>query len=140
MRKPIVINKYNLTFSDVKKLKIGDRSKIIKPLFWRNNVVNAWCISGTTIKNNNDSRYGTYNEFWIGIYDEELVSQGDNLKVQRKTKLAVNCHAYGGMTDYNFKEFFNPKEIENDMDLEMQEKLLNTINNLIDEGILIIPK
>lgn len=60
MRKPKIENKYNLSFSDVKKLKVGDRSKVCEPLFWRNDVVNAWCISETTVKNSNDSRYGTY--------------------------------------------------------------------------------
>lgn len=33
MRNPKVKNKYNLTFSDIKKLKIKDRSKLREPLF-----------------------------------------------------------------------------------------------------------
>lgn len=127
MRKPKVKNKYNLTFSDIKKLKVGDRTKVCEPLFWRNNVINAWCISETTIKSPNDSRYGTYNDYFIGIYDENS---------ERKSKLKVYCNAYGGMATYNFKKFFDYKEIENEMDLEIQEKLLNKINNLIEQGIL----
>lgn len=129
MRKPKVKNKYNLTFQQIKKLKIGDRSKIHAPLFWRNNAINAWCISGTTIKNHKDDEFGTYDEYWIGIYDEDT---------ERKTKLKVNCSSYGGMCTYNFKNFFDYKEIENEMDLEIQEKLLNKVNELIDEGILIL--
>lgn len=45
MRKPKVENKYNLKPSDINKLIVNDRSKIKEPLFWRNDVINAWCIS-----------------------------------------------------------------------------------------------
>lgn len=131
MRKPAVKNKYNLTFSDILKLEIGDRTKIKSPLFWRNNVIDAWCISENTIKTPEDSRYGTYNEYWIGIYDEDS-------KVKRK--LRVDCSSFGGMCSYKFSKFFDTKEIENEMDLEIQEKLLSKINQLIDEGILVTPR
>lgn len=127
MRKPNVENKYNLDMSKVRKLIIADRDKIKAPLFWRNDAVKAWCISGNTIESDNDSRYGTYNEYWIGIYDENT---------HIKKKLKISCNSYGGMCGYNFKEFFNSKEIENEHDFKMQEGLLNTINMLIDEDIL----
>lgn len=127
MRKPTVKNKYKLTFQDIKKLKIKDRSKLKEPLFWRNNVVSAWCISESTAKNSKDQRYGTYNDYWIGIFDEDA---------KRKKKLEVTCSAYGGMATYKFKKFFDYSEIENEMDLEIQEKLLAKVNLLIDEGIL----
>ena len=52
----------------------------------------------------------------------------------------MDCSAYGGMCGYNFKTFFNPKEIECEIDLEIQEKLLSRINWLIDEGIIEIPE
>lgn len=58
-RKPNVKNKYKLTISKIKKLKVGNREKICKPLFWRNEVIGAWCISGTTAKNSKDVEYGT---------------------------------------------------------------------------------
>lgn len=45
MRKPKVENKYNLKFSDIKNLQIVDRSRICEPLFWRNDIIGAWCIS-----------------------------------------------------------------------------------------------
>ncbi|MCK2000538.1 hypothetical protein MZM54_03905 [[Brevibacterium] frigoritolerans] len=128
MRKPKVKNRYNLKFNDLTKLKIVDRNQISEPLFWRNNVVNAWCISETTSKNNKDREYGTYNEYWIGIYDEDAKSC--------RGKIKVNCSAFGGMAHYKFKEFFNTNEMENEIDLEIQEKLLNKINELIDKQIL----
>lgn len=126
MRKPTIKNKYNLNMKDIKNLKIKDRTKISKPLFWRNTVVRAWCISGNTIKNRKDEEYGTYNDFWIGIFDND--------------KIKVDCSAYGGMCSYDFKEFFSYDEIEHEIDLEIQEKLLKTVNKLIDEGVLEINK
>lgn len=130
MRKPNVENKYNLTFSDIRKLIIKDRTQIHEPLFWRNDVVHAWCISENTIKNANDKRYGTYNDYWIGIYDEDA-------KIKNKVK--VYCSAYGGMCHYRFNHFFDKKEIESEIDLEIQEKLLAKINELLDKGILGLP-
>lgn len=131
MRKPKVKNKYNLTMADIKKLEIGDRSKIEKPLFWRNDVISAWCVSETTVKSKNDNIYGTYNSYWIGIYDEDC---------KNKRKLKVDCSSDGGMCTYLFKKFFDYREIDNEIDLEIQEKLLSKINQLIDMGILIIKK
>lgn len=127
IKTPTVENKYNLTMADVKNLRIADRSKIRKPLFWRNEGIGAWCISENTIKSDEDSLYGTYNDFWIGIFDEDR---------PKKTKLSVSLSSYGGMCGYNITGFFNENEIENDMDREIQEKLLSKINMLIDEGIL----
>ena len=44
------------------------------------------------------------------------------------------------MCSYNFKKFFDPKEIGCEIDLEIQEKLLKRINWLIDERIIEISK
>lgn len=48
MRKPTIENKYNLTIKQLKKYKVADRSQIKEPLFWRNNVIQAWCITGSS--------------------------------------------------------------------------------------------
>src|SRR5690606_24824615 len=125
MRKPKVKNKYKLKFSDISKLKVNDRSKISEPLFWRNNTINAWCITENTIKHWKDREYGTYNDYWIGIYDEDAKAY--------KGKIRASCSSYGGMCDYKFRKFFDPLEIENEMDLEIQEKLLRKVNELIDK-------
>ena len=130
MRKPKVKNKYNLTVQDLKRLRVGNREKISDPLFWRNNVINAWCISQTTIKNRRDDEFGTYDEFWIGVYDEDAKSYAG--------KIRVTFSSYGGMCHYNFKKFFDFSEIENEMDLEIQEKFITTINQLLDEQILVL--
>lgn len=114
LKNPRVPNKYNLTISKIKSLKIGDTSKICSPLFWRNNVVNAWCIS-----------FGTHEDsFWIGFYDNG--------------SFEFNFTSYEGMTSYEFEEFYNREEIEIVDDFIIQEKFLETINHLIDEKILIL--
>lgn len=130
MRKPTVKNKYDLTYAKVKKLKVGNREKIGVPLFWRNDVIHAWCISGTTAKNAKDIEYGTENEFWIGIYDEDAPSY--------KGKFRFSFSTYGGMCGYIFSKFFDASEMDNDLDFEIQEKFLEKINQLIDKGILVM--
>jgi hypothetical protein len=119
--KPTVKNRYKLKISDIKNLKIKDRSKICEPLFWRNEVIKAWCICGVVGKFEDA-------EYWIGIYDEDAPSYAG--------KFRFNFTTYMGMCSYNFRKFFDYKEIENEVDLELQEKLLNTINWLIDEKII----
>ena len=132
MRKPKVENKYNLKPKDIQKAVILDYDKLHKSPFWRNDVVQAWCLSETTIKNRKDDEYGCYNEYWIGFYDKDAKSYAG--------KIQLNCYAYGGMCSYNFKKFFDPKEIDCEIDLEIQEKLLSRINWLVDEGIVEILK
>lgn len=132
MRKPIVKNKYNLTMKDCRNLVAKDRSKICEPLFWRNNVVDAWCISGSTAKNSKEGEYGCYNDFWLGVYDEDAKAYAGKVKVQ--------FSAYGGMCHYNFNKFYDYSEIENEIDLEVQEMFLEKINMLLDERILEVQK
>lgn len=127
MRKPKVPNKYNLTPDKIRKLKY-DRSKVGKPVFWRNNVIDAWCITRDTAKNGADLTYGTYDSFWLGIYD-------DNAK-EYAGKLRYYFDSYGGMCSYKFTKFYEESEIENAMDLEIQEKALEILNKLIDDGVL----
>lgn len=132
MRKPKVENKYNLKPKDIQKAIILDYDRLKQPPFWRNNVVQAWCLSGCVIPNQKDP-YGTYDlEYWIGFYDKNAKSYAGKIK--------LSCSSYGGMCGYNFRNFFNEKEIENEYDLQLQEKLLSRINWLIDEGIIEIPK
>lgn len=115
----MVKNKYNLNFKDVRKLKVN-REQLNKhlDLFWRNNVVNAWCISG---------RVG-YASFWIGIYDEDAKSY--------KGKFKYHLTVWDDMCSYNPTEFFKADEIEFKDDMKIQEMFLEKINLLLDLGIL----
>lgn len=126
MRKPKVENKYNLKPKDIENAIVLDEKRLHQQPFWRNNSMRAWCLSENTCKNEKDMEYGTYDEYWIGFYDN-----GD---------IKLKCYSYGGMCSYNFEEFYNTNEIDYEMDLHIQEKLLKRVNWLIDEKIIKIPK
>lgn len=129
MRSPIVENKYNLTLPIIKKLKVVDRSQLKSPLFWRNDVIKAWCITGVA-GSTADQRYGTDNGFWIGIYDEDAPSYAG--------KFRVYLTSYGGMCGYTFHHFFCPDDIGCENDILIQERFLEKINLLLDIGVLIM--
>lgn len=131
MRKPTVPNKYNLTPAIIRTLRIN-RDMIQQPPFWRNTAISAWCLSGNTARTAADHEFCTYNEYWLGIYDEDAKAHAG--------KIRVTFSAHGGMCSYTFKEFYNPKEIENELDLRIQEMFLSVMNRLIDEGIFQMPK
>lgn len=127
MRKPRVKNKYNLKPKDIQKAVILDHDRLHKPPFWRNNVVQAWCLSGGSGK----GFYGDWmDSYWIGFYDKEAKAYAGKIK--------LSCSAMEDMCNYNFKKFYDYAEIENEVDLELQEKLLERINWLIDEKIITI--
>ena len=116
-------NKYDLTISKIKDLKVGNREKVKEPLFWRNNGIEAWCIYyaiGPEMCNES---------FWIGIYDETAKKKACLFEFMFTT--------YGGMCGYVFDEFYREEDIENDMDLQIQSKFLEKINDLIDNGVLV---
>lgn len=128
MRKPRVENKYNLKPHDICIAKVLNRERLREKPFWRNNVIDAYCLSGGS----GEGFFGGFeNEYWIGFYDEDAKAYAGKIK--------MHCTSYEGMCGYNFKTFFNPKEMENKYDLEIQEMLLETINWLIDEKIIEIP-
>lgn len=124
MRKPRVKNKYNLKPKDIQKATILDFERLKQPPFWRNNVIGAWCLSDGAGK----GLYGYIDNYWIGFYDKDAKSYAG--------KIRLDCTSYEDMCGYNFKKFFDYSEIENEVDLELQEKLLDRINWLIDEKII----
>ena len=128
MREPLVRNKYGIKPKDIERAIVIDKKRLEKEPFWRNEGVQAYCLSDSTIKSSKDSNFGTYNSYWIGFYDQDAKTHAGKIK--------LSCTAYGGMCSYNFKEFFNPNEIECDIDLDIQEKLLKRINWLIEEQII----
>lgn len=127
IRKSTVENKYNLTVPIIRKLQVGDRSKVGKPGFWRNNVIGAWCISEIAAP----SRFGDETSYWIGIYDEDAKAYAGKFRFSFET--------HGGMCGYTFTKFFQEKDIDNEWDLIIQKKFLAKINFLLDEGILKLP-
>lgn len=129
MREPKVKNEYNLKPKDIEKATILDYDKLHQSPFWRNNVVEAWCLSDGVGK----GLYGGWiDSYWIGFYDKDAKAYAG--------KIRLSCTAMEDMCSYKFKKFFDCKEIENEFDLKLQEKLLERINWLIDEKIIEIKK
>ena len=120
---PKVENRYNLTYSDVQKLKVRNRELIQEPLFYWNNQISAWCISEVS-----DTKWRE-DTFWIGIYTKDAPEYPGEFRFY--------FTSYAGMCGYTFKYFYNPEEIETKYDLIIQEKFLTKINQLIDMGILV---
>ena len=119
------LNKYGLTPKTIKNL-IPDKNKIQEKPFWRNNVISAWCLSDNTIHHAENIVYSAYDEYWLGVYDED-------------SKVKFNLYSYGGMCKYHPSEFLKSDEIENKDDLEIQVKFLKCINQLIDDGTFSLP-
>ena len=70
MRKPKVENKYNLKPKDIQKAIILDYERLKQLPFWRNDVVQAWCLSGSSAKTKADWEYGTYDELIHNIMED----------------------------------------------------------------------
>lgn len=119
-------NKYNLTIPKIRKLKVANRSLIGSPRFWRNDVINAWCISGS-VGTAADRLHGTDNSFWIGIYDDDAPAYAGRFRFSIET--------YGGMCSYEFTKFFQEGDIECKNDLIIQKRFLAQITELLDLGI-----
>lgn len=115
-------NKYHLTPARIKQLKILDWPRLKKHTWQNHAMTNGtwWChLEGCTLN-------GTYNdedEFWVGFNE-------DNNR--------INYHftAYGGMCDYKFKEFYQPQDIDNEYDLNVQVNTIRWLNMMIDRKIL----
>ena len=117
-------NKYNLTPKNIKKLKILDWDRLMEKTWYNAAMLsgNWWChLNGSG--DSGAERYGDDTEFWIGF-------NRDNDK--------INCHfsSWGGMCGYDFKEFYDFKSIENDLDYMCQINAIQWLNMMIDEGIL----
>ena len=120
MRKPRVENKYNLKPKDIERAEVLDRDRLKEEPFWRNDVVKAWCLS-EWFGDEDDRKFGSGNEYDIAFYDSGEI------------ELFCSCTR---VISYNFKTFFNQNEIDHENDLILQEKLLDTLNWLIDERIV----
>ena len=127
IRKPKVENKYNLKPKDIEKAVILDYDRLHQSPFWRNDVVQAWCLAGWSGKEFYDDLVDGY---WIGFYDNDAKEYAG--------KIRFYCKYYKDMCSYNFNSFFDYTEIEHEVDLELQEELLKRINFLIDEKIISI--
>ena len=124
IRKPRIENKYNLKTSDIRKMIVIDRERLQEKPFWRNNVIHAWCLTGGA----GEGLYESMNDYWIGFYDEDAPAYAG--------KIRFSVSTYEGMCSYKFNTFYRPSDIKILADLEIQEKLLDKMNWLLEEGIV----
>ena len=118
-----VPNKYNLTPKDIKKLHILNWEKLKKKTWENKAMLNGtwWCYLEGCHKTNQS--YNDEDEFWIGFREED-------------GKIKCRFSSYGGMCGYEFKKFYDIRDIENEWDMQVQVNALRYLNELIDEGIL----
>ena len=89
MRQPTVENKYDLTMAKIRKLKITDRSQIGKPLFWRNDVIGAWCIVGK-LRVHLTSYGGMCGYKFNQFFREKDIENDNDLLIQEKFLSKIN--------------------------------------------------
>ena len=123
------INVHGLTLKNIPTLEVNRKFLNKEHHFWYNTVVKAWCLSG-------QCGVDSYpicdaNEYWLGVYDKPKKNNG--------VKIAVHFTCFSGMCGYTFDKFFDPKEIENEDDYKIQTMFIKRMNELIDEGVFIVP-
>lgn len=120
-------NKYDLTPSSIKELKIKDWDKL-KTKTWKNeamkNTGTWWCrLIGCNDRREGKSKFDDEDEFWIGFREED-----DTIDCQFTSA--------GGMCGYVFDKFYQLADIENKYDMNVQVNTIAWLNDMIDEGIL----
>jgi hypothetical protein len=136
-REPVEQNKHNLNAKTIRNLKIVNREKLKDFGFWYNKVICGWCISDEV----GDGTCCSDNSFWICVYDNEIKVSSNNKKeikekLQKENTVDFSFGIYGSHLGQRIEKFYNPKDIENDNDLVIQEKFIQIINRLIDNDIL----
>lgn len=114
--------------SNVKYLT-ADIDKVIESkLFYINYYCgdSHWELAKRTYSNDDERQSGKYGYFAIQVDDDRDIS------------ISVVCD--GGFEYYNFEEFFNEDTIRDEVDLRLQEILLQTLNDLLDEGVVYFPR
>lgn len=129
-RKPRIRNKYGLKVSDINRIFVKDWDRL-KELCYYNPNFEAWTISMNTIRTEKDILNRTYNRFDLKFFDKNASKYSN--------KVLLDCKLSNG-EKYDFKSFYNEKDISEDIDLVIQEKLLNVLNTLISEQIISIQK
>lgn len=116
-------NKYNLTPSNIEKLKILNWEELKKYL--RHKIVlkdGVWWEHFEGCNFDND-KYDDYSQFRI-VFNE------------KSNKIICGFTTYFGCKDYIFNEFYKIKDIEQERDLYVQINTIKYLNMLLDKGIL----
>ena len=75
IRKPKVENKYNLKPKDIEKAVVLDYDRLHQTPFWRNDVVQAWCLT-------DGSGEGFYGDWWILIGLDFMIQMPKHMLVK----------------------------------------------------------
>ena len=116
-------NKYNLTPSNIEKLKILNWEELKKYL--RHKIVlkdGVWWEHFEGCNFDND-KYDDYSQFRIAFNE-------------KSNKIICGFTTYFGCKDYIFNEFYKIKDIEQECDLYVQINTIKYLNMLLDKGIL----
>lgn len=113
------LNKYNLKPNDIKKAIVVSPERLKLKPFWRNELINAWCLSEGAGRGFGGSWIDSY---WIGFKDDG--------------KIDYHILCWEGMGNYAIKEFFKSNDIECRSDLDIQIKYVKMLNWLIEENII----
>jgi hypothetical protein len=122
-------NKYKLTPKSITKLVIMDWERL-KEKTWQNEAMTngTWyCHLEGCQEPNSNKNFNDEDEFWIGFREDD-------------NKVDFHFTCYGGMCGYEFEKFYDMKEIENWMDLNVQVNTIRWLTSMIDDGILAIKK
>lgn len=124
MRLPTINNKYNLTPKDVERIVLLD-SDIIKKQSnaYYNPTIKAWYVVDNTAKSVRDYDFNTYLEGCLKIYDD--INKKPTLDFYRR-----------GAYKLKFNNFFDLDEIKTESQLEIQERIMALINELLDQKII----
>lgn len=125
MREPSVENKYHLTVSRIRALRVKDRSRLGEAGLRREGA--CWWIYECAGERD-DYLYDTYDTFRLSVYDDDAPEHGGEVQFAFWT--------YAGISKYEFENFFEPETCGSVAHLEIQEKFLKLVNRLIDMGAL----
>lgn len=116
-------NKYNLTPSNIEKLKILNWEELKKYL--RHKIVLKDGVWGEHFEgcNFDNDKYDDYSQFRIAFNE-------------KSNKIICGFTTYFGCKDYIFNEFYKIKDIEQERDLYVQINTIKYLNMLLDKGIL----
>lgn len=123
-------NKYNLRYADMKRLRPVNAKAVAYAPFWRNNVINAWCLSAST-ETSETAGFRTSSEYWLAFYDEDAPEHPGETGFYMRRR---------GFKNYRPKRFLDAKYIQSSDDLKIQRELIETVNQLIDDGRLYLPE
>ena len=117
-------NKYNLKVKDIKRLKILDWARLKSETFYNQAMLSGtWWCKLIGCQDPNSGKYDDENEFWFGVNEQN-------------NKIDYHFSSFGGMCGYEFKKFYDMKDISNKYDMNVQVNTIRWLNEMIDEGIL----